>query len=326
MANPIVTERIIDATPQEAFELFTQPKRLRRWQAVSAGVDLRVGGDYRLTVTPGNVASGTFTEIEPGKRLVYTWGWEANHGVPPGASTVEVDFEAVGDKTRVRLTHRGLDTDSAASHNEGWEHYADRLADAAAQGTAGPDPWCLGLEEYDQLTAVEASWHLCHNMLLNVTADDREKPTPCAEFTLHDLVEHLMGSVRGLGGTAGAEIPEEIEAVSAEDYLAQAVEPALAAWRSRGPDGEVQFFGQPMPASLPLGILNLEFLVHAWDFAQSIGQTVPAPEHLVAFTQAQAEAIIQPDNRGDGKGFANATTASSDDPLAVLAAFTGRTA
>ena len=44
----------------EAFALITEPERLRRWQTVSAHVDLRVGGDYRWTITPGNVAAGTF--------------------------------------------------------------------------------------------------------------------------------------------------------------------------------------------------------------------------------------------------------------------------
>ena len=76
MADPIVFERVIDATVDEAFALFTEPERLRRWQAVSASVDLKVGGDYRLTVVPGSIACGTFAEIDPGKRLVYTWGWQ----------------------------------------------------------------------------------------------------------------------------------------------------------------------------------------------------------------------------------------------------------
>ncbi len=325
MANPIVIERIINSTPHEAFELFTQPERLRRWQAVSASVDLRVGGEYRFTVIPGNIASGTFSEIEPGKRVVYSWGWVGDDAVAPGASTVEVEFEAVGDKTLVRLTHRGLDAEAAAGHREGWEHYADRLADAATRGHAGPDSWCLGVEDYDNLSAIEASWHLCHNVVANLGPDDRERPTPCTEFTVHDLVEHVMGSVRSLGAVAGAEIAENIEAVSAEDYLAQAVEPALSAWRERGADGEIDFFGREAPATFPLGILNLEFLIHAWDLAQATGQSVPAPASLVAFTQGQADAIITPETRGEGKGFAAAVEPSSDDPLARLAAFAGRT-
>ncbi len=68
----------------EAFALITQPERLRRWQTVSAQVDLRVGGDYRWTVTPGHLASGTFREVEPGKRIVFGWGWDGSAGPRPG--------------------------------------------------------------------------------------------------------------------------------------------------------------------------------------------------------------------------------------------------
>src|SRR5262249_58676186 len=66
-----------------AFALITAPERLRRWQTVSARVDLRVGGDYRWTITPGHVAAGTFREVEPGKRVAYGWGWKATRTSPP---------------------------------------------------------------------------------------------------------------------------------------------------------------------------------------------------------------------------------------------------
>ena len=51
---------LLPVSPDEAFALVTEPERLRRWQTVSARVDLRAGGDYRWTVVPGHVASGSF--------------------------------------------------------------------------------------------------------------------------------------------------------------------------------------------------------------------------------------------------------------------------
>lgn len=321
MADPITIERLIDATPDEAFAMFTEPERLRRWHTVSAAVDLRVGGGYRFTVVPGNVAVGTFTEIDPGRRLVLTWDWD---GQDPLGSTVRVDFEPQGAQTLVRLTHEGLDEEQGAGHAEGWNHYADRLVDAASTGDAGDDPWMTGREEYDPLSAAEASWAICQGVMRQFTPDVRELPTPCSDFTVHDLVEHLMGSMRALGGMAGAAIPESIEATSAEDYVAQAVEPALAAWRERGVEGEVPFGDGNAPATVPVGILSLEFLIHAWDFATAIGAPVSSPDPLTAFVQGLGSMIIQPENRGEGKGFAAETTASSDDPLIQLMAFTGR--
>jgi uncharacterized protein (TIGR03086 family) len=323
--EPIVFERVIDASPEEAFALFTEPERLRRWHGLSAAVDLRVGGDYRLTVVPGGVATGSFTEIEPGRRLVYTWGWHGHETVPPGASTVQVDFEPVGDKTLVRLTHTGLGAEDAANHRGGWTHYLDRLENIATKGTVDPDPW-RSEGDMDHLTAAEASWAVCRHVLDHFTSEDRDKQTPCAEYTVHDLVEHLVGSMRGLGRIAGAEIPDEIEASTAEDYVAQAVEPALAAWRNRGLDGEVPFAVGNAPAMLPAGILSLEFLIHAWDFAQATGQAIEPEPALIDYVAGIAQATVRPEFRGEGKGFAAETEPSTDDALTRLMAFTGRAA
>ena len=41
------------------------------------------GRQYRWTITPGHTASGTITEVEPGKRIVFTWGWEDSEDLPP---------------------------------------------------------------------------------------------------------------------------------------------------------------------------------------------------------------------------------------------------
>jgi uncharacterized protein (TIGR03086 family) len=322
-AAPISFERVIDATPDEAFALFTEPERLRRWQALSASVDLRLDGEYRLTVTPDNIAAGAYTEIVPGRRLAYTWGWIGSDDLPPGSSTIVVDLEPAGDRTLVRITHDGLTPDQATGHSEGWSHYVDRLGDAARAGDAGLDPWASGGDELDHLSAAEASWALCQQVMLGITADDQHRPTPCSEFTAHELVEHLMGSLRSLGAIAGAQIPDEIQATSAEDYIAQAAEPALAAWRGRGVDGQVPFFGRDAPAVLPAGILSLEFFIHGWDLARATNQAFTAPEPLTAFVTGVAEQIIQPENRG-GKGFAPIASPADSDPVTSLMAFTGR--
>jgi len=67
---------LVPLDPDETFALLTEPERLRRWQAVTARVELRAGGQYRWTISPGHTASGTITEVEPGRRIVFTWGWK----------------------------------------------------------------------------------------------------------------------------------------------------------------------------------------------------------------------------------------------------------
>ena len=85
---PFEKSVLVPLNADETFALITQPDRLRRWQVITARVDLRAGGEYRWTVIPGNSAVGTFTEVEPGRRVVFTWGWEGSAELPPGASTV----------------------------------------------------------------------------------------------------------------------------------------------------------------------------------------------------------------------------------------------
>ena len=82
----------------------------------------------------------------------------------------------------------------------------------------------------------------------------------------------------------------------------------------------VPFGDGEAPATMMASILSLEFLIHAWDFAQVTGHPIEVPDGLVAYVQGLAETVIRPEYRGEGKGFATQTTPSSPDPMTVLAA------
>jgi uncharacterized protein YndB with AHSA1/START domain len=188
--------------PDDAFALITQPERLRRWQTVSAVVDLRAGGEYRWTITPGHVAAGTYREVEPGRRVVFGWGWEGNDDLKPDSSTVTVTVEPADGGSLVTLVHAGLTEEQAAMHAEGWDHYFERLEWAATTGDAGQDEWAFAPENLTPTTAADAALSVIQPILRNLTADDRPKPTPCTEFTCHDLADHLFGSLAELGAMA----------------------------------------------------------------------------------------------------------------------------
>ncbi len=49
---------LVPLTADQTFALVTEPERLRRWQAISARVDLRAGGEFRWTVVPGSERRG----------------------------------------------------------------------------------------------------------------------------------------------------------------------------------------------------------------------------------------------------------------------------
>jgi uncharacterized protein YndB with AHSA1/START domain len=133
----------IAASPEAVFEFFTDPDKMIQWMGRSAELDVRPGGVFRCDINGRNVASGEYVELDPPRRVVFTWGWEsAESPTAPGSSTVEVLLVPDGDGTHLRLIHRDLPgAESATAHRHGWEHYAGRLAAAAGGGDPGPDPW-----------------------------------------------------------------------------------------------------------------------------------------------------------------------------------------
>src|SRR5664280_2329007 len=156
---------LLPVSTDEAFALITEPDRLRRWKTVSARVDLRAGGTYRWTVVPGHVATGTFTEIEPGRRIVFGWGWEGSPDLGPDASTVTITLKPVESGTLVRLVHDGLTDEQVASHLEGWNHFFARLERAASNGDAGPDEWAAAPADLNPLTSAPATLAVCQDVL-----------------------------------------------------------------------------------------------------------------------------------------------------------------
>jgi uncharacterized protein YndB with AHSA1/START domain len=141
-------EIAIDATPETVWQFLVDPEKATRWMGVNASFDARPGGLYRVEVIPSNTARGEFVELDPPRRLVYTWGWEPGgmeKSTPPGASRIEIELVPDGDGTLLRFTHRDLPSEAAVlSHTHGWDHYLDRLR-IAAQGTdPGADPWLSG--------------------------------------------------------------------------------------------------------------------------------------------------------------------------------------
>ena len=141
-SEPLELEKRIRARPETVFSYFVDPQKMVRWMGVSAELEPRPGGVFRVNVTGRDVARGTYVEVTPHSRIVFTWGWEGEgKEVGPGESTVEVSLTPDGDGTLVRVRHTGLVGEQRAGHAEGWGHYLGRLTVAAPGGDPGPDSW-----------------------------------------------------------------------------------------------------------------------------------------------------------------------------------------
>jgi uncharacterized protein YndB with AHSA1/START domain len=138
----IVREVRIEASPDEVFPFFTDPDKMIVWKAVEATLDPSPGGIFRINVTGHDVARGEYVEIDPPRRVVFTFGWEAEGSPePPGSTTVEVTLVPDGEGTLLRLVHSGVPEEMREGSSGGWDHYLRRLVVAAEGGEPGPDPW-----------------------------------------------------------------------------------------------------------------------------------------------------------------------------------------
>jgi uncharacterized protein YndB with AHSA1/START domain len=135
--------RRIEAPPEVVYRYFVDPERFKEWLGVGAEVDAVPGGEYHIGMTNDSriSACGRYVELDPPRRVVFTWGFEGLDGLPPGTSTVEVTLTADGDATVVRLRHSGLEgREMCDFHVWGWDIGLDRLVIAGAGGDPGPYP------------------------------------------------------------------------------------------------------------------------------------------------------------------------------------------
>ncbi len=133
--------RTFSAPRDRVFRAWTEAAAIRNWFIEPTGgewteeprVDARPGGNYRLAGRSGGKSwciHGVYREVEPPKRLVFTWLWEdyPNPG-ESGDTLVTVEFRARGPETEVVLTHEGFANESARrDHTTGWQECFDAIA------------------------------------------------------------------------------------------------------------------------------------------------------------------------------------------------------
>lgn len=176
----------------------------------------------------------------------------------------------------------------------------------------------------DELQSAEESLTVLQQVLDGIADDDWDKQTACREFDVAKLTDHLMNSITTIGGMAGAEFPERNREDSVERQVVAAARPALDAWHRRGLDGMVPFGKGEAPAPMMVGVLSLEFLVHAWYYAAAVGGEVAAPDSLSDHVLGLAHKIITPKGRSN-VGFDDPIDVPADaSALDRLLAYTGR--
>jgi uncharacterized protein YndB with AHSA1/START domain len=131
MNTEIRIERVLPATIGRVYDAWTRADLLAQWYCpnpdleLKVEADVRAGGDYVVRMGP-HVVRGTYLEVEPPRRLVFSWKWDGTDDDP---TWVEVELSEVADGTRMLLSHTGFATaEDAANHRLGWDPELGRLA------------------------------------------------------------------------------------------------------------------------------------------------------------------------------------------------------
>ena len=176
----------------------------------------------------------------------------------------------------------------------------------------------------DELDSAEATLKVLQHVLHTIAADDMSRQTPCTEFDVTRLTDHLLNSVTVIGGAVDAELPRRDDTDSVERQIIAAARPALDAWHRHGLDGMVMIGPNEAPAAVMAGVLSIEFLVHAWDYAMAVGRDVDATDSLAEYVLDLARGIITPEGRSN-VGFDQAVEVPAGaSAMDQLIGFTGR--
>jgi uncharacterized protein (TIGR03086 family) len=183
----------------------------------------------------------------------------------------------------------------------------------------------------DPISRLEASIAQARPIVAGTPASSYGDPTPCSDWDVRGLVNHMLGSLTmfrdvAVDGSAdpalfardliGDDATAAYDAIGAE---------AVAAWREKGLDGNATLpFGE-FPAAFALQLPAMDQVIHGWDLATATGQQVVWDDALVAETDEFCRTTFA-DPSMRGQDFAASVDVPEGAPaIDRLAGYLGRT-
>lgn len=175
----------------------------------------------------------------------------------------------------------------------------------------------------------------------SVQMTDLSRMTPCKGWNLADLLAHMTVQHRGFAAAArglGADpdiwrVESVVDAVKADPARAysEAAHDVLDAFAADGTAGApfaLPEFGEGavFPGAMAMGFHFVDYVVHGWDVAASLGVPYELPADVVEAVLPLALAVPDGDFRtGDGAAFAPAVEAAGSDDFDRILRYLGRT-
>jgi uncharacterized protein (TIGR03086 family) len=177
----------------------------------------------------------------------------------------------------------------------------------------------------DIIDSLDVTFQHAHGVITAVRPEQLSDKTPCAEWTVRDLLHHMIGVVRGLGEAAAGRdrTPFALGTDPAAQFDAAAAA-AMVAWRSPGVLDRVVDGGPgPMPGRVLAGINLLDTATHTWDLASATGQRAALPDDVAVAALEASRQIISPEIRV-GRFGPECAVLDGAGPTEQLVAFLGR--
>jgi uncharacterized protein (TIGR03086 family) len=163
-----------------------------------------------------------------------------------------------------------------------------------------------------------------------VGVDQGDLPTPCEEYDVTALVNHIVGWIRVFDAGSNGRAFEGDPAVfrcgaDPEAEFRSAAAGVVAGWKTHGLDRQVRIVSGELPGEMVFNMTLMEYLAHGWDLATATGQRSPYSDEEATETLTRAEGTLPPEYRGDGMPFGPPVPISTHAPaIDRFAAFMGR--
>lgn len=191
------------------------------------------------------------------------------------------------------------------------------------------------MADEDRRQELVRSYAHAAEIVSGISEDQLKNPTPCPDYDVAGLVDHIVGAgwravSMGRGETPTGEEFPHIELPDAPNDLRQAGKEAEAAW---SPDEKLAAtitmpWGEAYTGYTVVNMYLAELAAHAWDLASATGQVDRLDPSLAPGALAGARAMLRPEYR-DMMGKGNPFGAEVEAPTGAtdwekLAAFMGR--
>lgn len=167
-----------------------------------------------------------------------------------------------------------------------------------------------------------------------VRADDLGRATPCARWTVGELLAHMTAQHHGFaaaarGGGGDVEVwrvrPLGVDPVGEYRVAAESVLAAFAEEGVLGREFALAEFGASFPATMAIGFHLIDYVVHGWDLARGLGVPYRLRPELAEVSLRIALAVPDDERRHQADAaFGPALAGDAEDALERVLLALGR--